>query len=506
MSRAPDVRLPPGCDFAPDQWPSRSVLLGYAPQGIGTGMVVSLAGHLQDLAWAHGVPPIELLRWVAYAGSQPGVAGRSQADFVAMNRNLMRKPRATLVGPSKTSEVMVDAIGRLTLRDDIAATTVHGWEPVLPTKDSFRPELAYCPCCYEEWARPAHPGDAVDRPRRPYEPLIWQFTALEVCSRHEVRLRSECPNPACGARLGVVRAWARPGCCGRCGSILGAARDEVRAAEGELDADSLEWGRFVTEALCDLIANPPAADERISRRPTPEAVQIAVDRACQGSYTRFAEAIQMSLGSVSLWKDGHRRPTIKAALRICAVAGFRLPDFLAGRLDQLEAARPPDRAPYIPPSGETHHPHDPVAVKNHLERALRQNPAPSLASVQRGIHVHDRALARLYPEQHRRIKERREAWVAARMLASQEEQEGLVRAAIATLHADGRYPARRQVDDLLPSAVRLQRTSLEDVWKDEVVRLGYPRPDKPRRRTHQATMGVGVGKGRGGSAGVPSGF
>ena len=111
----------------------------------------------------------------ADAGSRPGVPGRSRADFEAMNRNLLRKPRATLVGPSKTSEVMVEALSRLTLRDDIASTTVHGWASALPTKDSFRAELAYCPCCYAEWARPPRAGDPPDptRPRRPYEPLIW---------------------------------------------------------------------------------------------------------------------------------------------------------------------------------------------------------------------------------------------------------------------------------------------------------------------------------------------
>ncbi len=484
MSGSSELRLPQGWDYAPDAWPDRSLLLGYAPQGIGTGLVVSLAGHVVDLAWAHGIPPVELLRWVADAGSRPGVPGRSRGDFEAMNRNLLRKPRATLVGPSKTSEVMVEALSRLTLRDDIASTTVHGWASALPTKDSFRAELAYCPCCYEEWARPLRPGDPPDptRPRRPYEPLIWQFRSLDVCSRHQVRLRSDCPNRACGARLGAVRAWARPGFCGRCGGFLGAELGAVLAVEGVLSADTIAWQRFVTDALSDLIVHPPMLGERISPLLTPDAVKLAVERACNGSYARFAEAIRMSLGAVSLWKDGHRRPTIKAALRICAVAGFRLPDFLAGRLDRLEASSPPQRAPYVPPSGETHHPHDRQAVLTHLQRALRQNPAPTLASVQRDLHIHQQALARLYPKQHRRIIKRHEAWVEQRMLTSRAEHQRLVLAAIAKLHASGRYPSRRQVQRLLPSAAGLRQAILSELWKEELVRLGYPRPDKPKRR------------------------
>ena len=484
VSGSPDHLLPAGWDYSPDAWPDRSVLLGYAPEGIGTGMVVSLAGHLVDLATAYDIPPVELLRWVADAGSRPGVPGRSRADFEAMNRNLMRKPKAALIGPSKTSEVMAEALGRLTLRDDIVSTTALAWARVLPTKHSFRAELAYCPCCYEEWARPALPGDrtpVIGRPRRPYEPLLWQFSALEVCSRHEVRLRIGCPDPACDARLGAISAWARAGYCGRCGSFLGAALNEVLTIEGALDATTLAWQRFVSDALCDLIAHPPAVDERISPLATRAAVQLAVERACDGSYARFCEAIQMSKGSISLWKDGLRRPTIKAALRICAVAGFRLPDFLAGRLAVLEAAVRPRPAPYVPPSGETHHPHDAAAVQVRLQRALREKPAPSLASVQRDLHIHERALARLYPDEHRQIKARYEAGVAQRALENKDQQEDLVVGVIAALHAAGRYPSRLQIQLQLPSAVGLRSAILEKVWKDEVVRLGYPRPDKPKR-------------------------
>ena len=245
---------------------------------------------------------------------------------------------------------------------------------------------------------------------------------------------------------------------------------------------TLAWQRFVHDALADLISHPPTPSEPILPLTAPDAVKLAVERACNGSYARFAEAIQMSLGAVSLWKDGHRRPTIKAALRICAVAGFRLPDFLAGRLDRLEASSPPERAPYVPPSGETHHPHDRQAVLTHLQRAVRQNPAPTLASVQRDLHIHQQALARLYPKQHRRIIKRHEAWVEKRKLASRADHVRLVLAAIAKLDASGRYPSRYQVQRLLPSAAGLRQAMLSELWKEELVRLGYPRPDKPKRR------------------------
>ena len=486
MSGSPEPLLPPGWDFAPGAWPARSVLRGHAPEAIGTGMVASLAGHLIDLSWAHGIPPVELLRWVADEGSLPGVPGRTRADFEAMNLNILRKPRASLVGPSKTSEVMVEALGRLTCRDDIVATTLLAWAPVLPSKNAFRATRAYCPCCHEEWARPAVPGDgtpSAGRPRGVYEPLLWQFSTLEACIRHGVRLRTACPNPECRVARGVLGAWARPGYCSRCGSFLGRTLGDVIAAEGVLDADTLDWQRYVTQALSDLITDPPAAGEAISSLATPRAVQLAVERATDGTYTPFAEAIRMSLGTVSLWKDGRRRPTIDGALRICAVAGFRLPDFLAGRLTALEATTPPAKVPYVPPSGETHQVHDRGAMQARLRLALRESPPPALTSVERDLHIDRRQLARLYPDDCRRIRDRHLEWIEDRSLAAQRECQELVVAAMATVHAQGRYPSRHQVQMLLPSWVSLRGPILERLWKDEVVRLGYPRPDKPRRRT-----------------------
>lgn len=480
MTVSLDLSLPPGWDFGPTAWPQRSVLRGHAPQGVGTAMVASLPGHLVDLAWTHAVPPVELLRWVAEAGSQPGVPGRERGDFEAMARDLLRKPRASLVGPTRTSAILVQAIERLTLRDDVSGTTLDPWEPVLPRRHAFRELRAYCPCCYEEWARPPAGGAApMSGPSRIYEPLLWQLKPLTVCVRHGVRLRTACLDPVCGADRAALAAWARPGFCGACGSFLGARPDDVVAAEGLLDPATLDWERYVTTALSDLLLSPPARGETITALATPGAVRLAVDRFSAGRYTPFAAAIGKSLGTVSLWKDGRRRPELDSALRICAVAGFRLPDFLAGRLRRLASSPTPTRIPFIPASGETHRVHDPDEVRATLEAALIAEPPPSLAAVNRGLHIDGRQPYRLYPEQCRRIRDRHLAWVEDRSVAAQAERQRLVLEAMATLHAHGRYPSRHQVDKLLPSNVRLRSLILLRLWKDELVRLGYPRPDRP---------------------------
>lgn len=463
--------------------PPRSVLWGRAPRGLGTGLVSSLPGHLNSMAAEYGIPPVELLHWIAQAASFPGVAGRERGDYEAMWADLLRKPRASLSGLTRTAEIVVDAVNRLTGRTDTGATTTLPWALVIPTKGAFRRERAYCPCCYEEWGRPPSATErrGGDRPSDIYEPLLWQFEPLTTCVTHGVRLRSACPNPGCGASRGALAAWAQAGYCGRCGTSLGEPWAAVIAREGELEAGEVEWAAFVTEALTDLLTNPPDSGEDVSPRTLPAAVQIAVGRTFDGTYTPFAAGIGKSLGTVSLWKDGRRRPSLPGALRICAVAGFRLPDFLAGRLDALRAAPLPAQVPPIPPSDETHIIHDPADVVSTLNRALRADLPPSLAAVNRSLHVGDRQLMREYPGQCTEIVERHRAWVEDRSIAAQAERQRLVLAAITDVQVRGDYPSRHQVQRLLPTNVSLRDPRLGRLWKDELVRLGWPRPDKPRR-------------------------
>ena len=460
--------------------PPRSVLWGAGPVASGTAMVSSLPGYVISLAWQHGIPPVDLLHWIAEAAATDSVPGRSRADYEAMWTDLLRKPRASLSGLTRTTEIVVDAIDRLTGRREASATTVLGWREFIPTKGAFRKVRAYCACCYAEWGSPRSVIGVEVSPRPPlYEPLLWQFQALGVCVAHAVRLRTACPDPACGARRGALAAWAQPGYCA-CGTFLGESKEAVVLRDGAPSSEEIEWGAYVTEALSDLILSSP--EERGPAGVTmAEAVRMAVARTHDGTFTPFAAAVRMSLGTVSLWKDGRRRPTLGAALRICAVAGFRLPDFLAGNLERLAASPVPKHVPPIPPPENKHVVHDRFAVAAALEFALVTQPAPSLAEVNRVLHISDRQLAREFPEQYRKIVARHTEWVEERSLQAQAVRQSAMLEAIAVVHARGDYPARNQVQELLPSNISIRDPRLTRLWKHEVVRLGYPRPDRPVR-------------------------
>jgi hypothetical protein len=142
----------------------------------------------------------------------------------------------------------------------------------------------------------------------------------------------------------------------------------------------------------------------------------------------------------------------------------------------------------VPPSEETHRVHDPALVLAALEEALTMPVPPSLAAVNRTLHISDRQLMRTHPELCAAIIERHLRWLEDRSLAAQGERQRLVLAAIADVHATGAYPSRRRVQDRLPPNVSLRDPRLERLWKDEVTQLGFPRPSLPVR------PGRGVGR------------
>jgi len=101
-------------------------------------------------------------------------------------------------------------------------------------------------------------------------------------------------------------------------------------------------------------------------------------------------------------------------------------------------------------------------------RALRECPPPALASVRRELHIDLRQLAHLYPDECGRISERHLRWIEVSALAGQaHRRRRLVLAAMAGLHAEGRYPSRHQIQLMLPSWVSLLSPILRALWKDE---------------------------------------
>ena len=226
---------------------------GLAPIGLGTPWVESLSGLIVRTAAIHQTTPRRFMeRLVAEGAARPGRMGETADELRSYAKGLLSKPSAAMNGGLGTARIWSETLGRLTLRRGIEQTTLIGWDDRIGARAALSDTRRYCPACLWDWHRE-------DRPA--YEPLRWQFQPLSSCIGHGLRLRSECPNPDCGASRGTTAGWAVAGMCLGCQRSLGQPAPDMLVREGEIGPDELDWAQYVDGQLGDIIARPPEPGE-----------------------------------------------------------------------------------------------------------------------------------------------------------------------------------------------------------------------------------------------------
>ena len=449
--RSADLR-PAAWDYDPARRPARSLLAGIAPVGIGTPLAEDLASYFARLSCEHTRAPSRLVRDVLAPSLGDGAGPESDAK--AWEEELARVTRhatGSLVGHAPVAATWADALAAATGHPDLRVLTLLSWADVLPRKGLLRAERAWCAACLELWSL---------RGLTVYAPLLWQVAPVTSCVEHQVRLTTACP--ACGETAGLLMAWTRVGYC-RCGEWLG----RLWVHEDEfVDEDELDWQRYVTAQVGALIAATPRLPEVPSGALTADAVRLCWERTGL-SLTRLAEAIGMSLSTVSMWKDGRRQPWLPGALRLCRVAGVELVDFLRGDFEALLLASSPVGVPSVPHSKEVHRRIDWDTVGRELRAAVEAPTPVSLASVLRLVDLDTRQAKRVYPEECLAIASRYEAWRREGAAARREHDAQLVHETIAQFLAVGIKPSRHQVQKQLPKSVSLRRPALYAIWVEK---------------------------------------
>lgn len=200
---------------------SRTRLYRLQPIGIGTGMVESFSGYISRLAAAHTVS----------AGVLIGKVLRSylQEQHAACRYESLLYDSYTLNGISKRAEDWVSILKELTGCAQLHLLTMLAWKEVFSTAGLLRSKAAWCPACYQQWLMRYEPI---------YEPLLWMLRPVTVCHVHRQRLAEICPH--CERRPYVLSAKSCPGHCSLCSGWLGANTERYTGAisDGALDLEA----------------------------------------------------------------------------------------------------------------------------------------------------------------------------------------------------------------------------------------------------------------------------
>jgi len=289
--------------------PPRSKFYHLEPRGMGTPYVESLSGYAARLAQEHFVTPYALLKDVTPLGN----------THIIRSINFSPIYRA-INGRGAMAASFIKGLELLTMRADLASTTMVTWANVLPNNSLIRRNRSWCAACYERWREK---GEVI------YDPLLWALQAVTVCPLHETPLISACPK--CEAYLPHLTSRSQPGFCGRCSGWLGLP-EPVRSGKNLNTEEDAKWQMWKAAAIGELLAGAPNI-KAPSREQVVRSVRNCLDHTGWGTPSRFAFEVKIRQSNLSSWVAGCKIPNLKSSLQITYRLGVSLLSFLCGTLE-----------------------------------------------------------------------------------------------------------------------------------------------------------------------------
>lgn len=318
---------------------SRSRLYALDPIGVGTSWIESLTSYLMRLANAHCVAATHLLRYLSpetEAGIRSGQAHSLYNLFTLRSRQLNGRSDLAAFWSQRATDY--------TSRAGLAGLTMLPWRNLISTRGLLHRSQCWCPRCYAEWAAAN---------MTVYAPLLWSLKIVEVCPKHRVWLRSECPY--CHRTVPSLSHRGQPGCCPRCAGWLGSDQgvqcraDANRVAQPTepivSDGQVLAQAEFTAALLAMSAAGVPGASSAFS----PARISGILQQCLTVTRCRWADlcrALGWSTAEMSRWLNDAQLLSVGKLFKL--VQGLRLspqdllardPHGLHGSNDQTVAAR-----------------------------------------------------------------------------------------------------------------------------------------------------------------------
>ena len=299
--------------------PSRPVLYGRTPKGVGTPFVESLTGFLARLAAARGLLVTDVLDRLVRPLLPPGTLRPRRDLSWFLTRHV-----SSFDGAGDPAVPVVRALEHLTGQPDLALHTFLPWRGLLcPHGPGAVRQGGKRWCCRCLEAMHAHGME-------PWEPLLWRLAPATRCPEHRVPLSERCPS--CGRTLHVVTQRVPPGYCERCGHLL--HRDDPLLESGDFDPErdtEAVWEWWTSVALGQMLAAQPL----VLRCPAPDRFVDFLRRALArhgGNVESLVRTLVLNRSVVERWLDRTRRPRLRPFLTACirlraspAVVGTGLP-------------------------------------------------------------------------------------------------------------------------------------------------------------------------------------
>jgi len=369
---------------------------------------------------------------------------------------------------SQTSE-FVEILETLTQQTNLRALTLLVWAEVLPVMELLRPTRAWCPTCYSEWRAQ---GQII------YEPLLWTFGIVTICSRHQRRLRVHCPASACQRSLPWLASYARPGHCPYCQQWLGVPKIGRPTKQERLNEEEAIWQLWIAQAVGELLAHsaslsvPPPRD-RISK-----TLLGCIQQITNGKQDDFAQLLGINSQKFRTWTSGQVIPVFPELLQLCYQLGSAPLAFLTAEEVVIEL----DRIGYsmepkwlirkLRPSRKHLRPEK---LRQDLQAIViaQEEPPPSLREVAQRLGHSIPALRSNCPDLCEIIVAQYTQHIQAQKQHRLETRAQEIREAALSFRRTGIYPSQERIVALLARPALFKDAEMRAAWYQAAEELGF---------------------------------
>jgi transcriptional regulator with XRE-family HTH domain len=444
---------------------SHSRLYHLPPIGVGTPLVESLTSYIARLGASHSVHPRSLL----LVEVAPYLSALAHTRTNELRRGAMSRLltiSAVWNGTTGSAKNMVEALTRLTERQDLHLLTLLPFQEVFSHKKLLRRSRAWCPRCFETWRLASLPV---------YEPLLWCLECVSICHIHEQRLQWCCPYSDCARTSPPLTGRSEVGYCPWCNRWLGTPFHLLGRAPSAWVNEEWKQQQWVATQLGEVLAAVPTLPAPLQRENALTVISSYVNEIMLGRHAEAARLLGLTASTVRQWLSGERIPQVRNLLQVCLSLDISLFALLLGTAHTTSWRNAPP--PQLPASETKRRPFrkfDALPLQKALQEAVLkpEDPPLSLSKLAKRLGYPSPFLSRHFPELCQAISSSYQAY-------RNDKRESTFRARCAELDQvmshlrdQGLRPTEKRVRDLLKSPSILRLPEIRDAWKTKLRDMG----------------------------------
>jgi len=319
----------------------------------------------------------------------------------------------------------------------------------------FRDSRAWCPNCLEQFSSE---GGII------YEPLIWNFSIVEICTKHKYPLQTKCPN--CGQEMNILTPTSIIGYCSKCRRWLGNTNNHSEI----LSIEKGEWHWWVYDNIAELISELPRISQINNKYLIANNIIEIINHFPNG-LVKLAQEVDLPYATLYRWTKYNGRPNLNVLLCFGYCIGLTIKQIAMDqlRLDTTEITllrQPAKKLSFI------NRAIDLELCEQRLNVAILDSFTPSIREIARQASVCEETLNYHFPEKVRDIIAKRRDLFIRKNLEVQEEIERTV----IKIYHKGKYPNRNAVNIEMGNGWLFKKKSNYVAWEKAVLSLGL-KPD-----------------------------